>query len=88
MKKIKHLLHAIVNARSIANSILFNPPCHDPMSDCFIMSMLQIKKLKLSDLRSYTPVKKQSQDSEPVLFSPFLLKRPADPGLRIKALTN
>lgn len=63
MKTSKHLLHAILNARNIANNISFNPPSHNPVSDYTVMPMLQIKKLKLSDLKSCKPVK-NSQDSE------------------------
>ena len=60
-KKKKHLLHAILNARNITNSISFNPPSHNPVSGYIIMSMLQIKKLKLSDMKSCKPVKTEPQ---------------------------
>lgn len=59
-KKIKHLLHAILNARNVANSISFNPPSHNPVSG-YVMSMLQIKELKLSDMKSPKPVKTEPQ---------------------------
>lgn len=52
MKKIiEHLLHATLNARSIANNISLNHPYYNPVSDCVIMPSLQIRKLKHSNLK-------------------------------------
>lgn len=90
MKTIKHLLRAILNARNIANNISFNPPSHNPVSDYIVMPMLQIKKLKLSDLKSCKPVKNRARILSPVLLPLhlLLLKRPVEPGLRTKKPTD
>lgn len=50
-KNIKHLLHATLNAKSIANNISLNHPYYNPVSDCVIMPSLQIKILKHSNLK-------------------------------------
>ena len=81
---MKHLLHACFNARNIANNTSFTLPCHNPVSDDIIISMLQTNERKLSDLRSHKPVKSRPRILNPILLSLhlFFLKRPVDLGLK------
>lgn len=69
--KIKRLLHAILNAGSIANNLSFSRRRHDPACDFVILSTLQItlRLSALSDLRSHTPVKNRARTLNLVLLS-------------------
>lgn len=75
---------------SMLNNILFNPPCHDPMSDSIIMSATN-KDTEAQWSEVTQTSEKHIQGPEPCALSPrlLILKRPfVNPRLRINRSTN